>query len=527
MPVLEEHDLDIERPDFSVVPGPQEVPPSDAHPIEYVNLFLTDGIIDHLVHHTNLYAQQYVEARGQYLIDHPNSRVHKWLKEGPTNAQEVRAFLSIYSNIGLIQKCSLEDYWNTMHKSQSTPWFSQHMSRDRFFLLLKFLHFNDNSNLPPHRDPRRKLFKIRPIIDHFNATFKTHYLPDKDICIDESLVGFRGKTPQLRQYMPNKRHARFGMKLYCVCESRTGFLVHFEVYQGAATRAEKRQQPHGLVHALVLRLLQDSDLLDRGYHLTVDNFFASPALFQDLFEQNTTATGTVRRSRRGLPRNAISTRLTNQEFVERRKGPLLCVAFQDGQQRPILLSTEAQAGSGTTINRRGEEVQKPKVVLKYNHTMGGVDLMDSKLYMYLGERRSIKWTTKLFFNILGRAFLNAFILYEQNASARKKLSRHNFLVSVVEALAENQRPTRITRRRRTKAEILAARAAPAVAPAPLPPNPWSILEGHEMVHVPSGHRKDCVGQHARRTRTVWMCKGCNHGMCPPCFTPFHLKLGQR
>lgn len=42
-----------------------------------------------------------------------------------------------------------------------TPIFSAIMRRNRFELLLKFLYFNDNSNMPAPNDPAPdKLFKL-------------------------------------------------------------------------------------------------------------------------------------------------------------------------------------------------------------------------------------------------------------------------------------------------------------------------------------------------------------------------------
>jgi hypothetical protein len=44
------------------------------------------------------------------------------------------------------------------------------------------------------------------------------------------------------------------------------------------------------------------------------------------------------------------------------------------------------------ISKRGKEVEKPQCVLDYNSCMGGVDLKDQLLHMYLVERkRMTKW----------------------------------------------------------------------------------------------------------------------------------------
>lgn len=344
LPILGEDEAP-EQPHFTAAPGPRNAPPADAPPIAYAELFFTEQFVQHLVEQTNLYAQQYIQTHHAYLRRKPRSRVHRWIREGETNPVEMRAFLGIILNMGLIRKPSLQGYWDTAHPSQATPWFNQHFSRDRFVLMLKFLHFNNNNHLPDQADPEYRVYKVRPLITHFNSKFREHYTPQRDISIDESMVGFRGKTPSLRQYLPNKRHSRFGVKLWCLADSTNGYLHGFEVYRGAGIPEEPREHIKGPTHALVLRLMRASGLLGLGYHLTMDNYFTSPSLLLELHHNRTVATGTVRSNRRGLPRQAIQQRMRNQEVVERRRGPVLCVAYQDGRRKPVLLSTCASAGT--------------------------------------------------------------------------------------------------------------------------------------------------------------------------------------
>ena len=66
--------------------------------------------------------------------------------------------------------------------------------------------------------------------------------------------------------------------------------------------------------------------------------------------------------------------------------------------------------------------------------MGGVDLSDMCIYMFLDERRTIRWNKKVFFTLLSRLILNSFILYQQNTNHEKKLNRHNFTIQLVEGL---------------------------------------------------------------------------------------------
>ena len=42
--------------------------------------------------------------------------------------------------------------------------------------------------------------------------------------------------------------------------------------------------------------------------------------------------------------------------------------------------------------------------------MGGVDLSDMRIYMFLDERRTIRWNKKVFFTLLGRLILKFYFI---------------------------------------------------------------------------------------------------------------------
>ena len=528
---------------FTAHPGPKHPPPSSASPVEYFNLFMTDGLVSRIVTETNTFASQFIQANQQYLQDKPRSRVHYWIRQGGTTAEEFRAFLGVAVNMGLIKKSCQADYWDTINPSQFTPWFVEHFSRNRFQLMMKFLHFANNEDMPAKDDPAYRLFKVQSLVDHFQTNFRRHYHPQQNVSVDESMVGYKGKTPHLREFEPNKRHARFGIKLWMLSDATNGYAYNFEPAKGAPSQQD-RLCPQGVTYSLVMRLLRESDLLSRGHHVGMDNYFTSPALLDELYAHQTTATGTVRVNRKGLPKLALRRRLTNQQTVDFRRGQLLCTAFQDGKRRPILLTTAVPAGFATKRTRRGQNVRKPKVVLNYNKTMGGVDLGDARLYPYLAERRTMKWTLKFAFNLFGRALLNAYIIYEANTRDRPKMKRHLFTVKIVESLAGHYHPPKVTRKRRSKAEIAAAReeaqiavAGPSTGPSPGPsagpspgpspgpsarPSTATLGEGHELAKLPPKKKRNCVAsKHSNRVRSGWICRACDVGLCPECFAEYH------
>ena len=78
------------------------------------------------------------------------------------------------------------------------------MSSRHFELLLKFPYLNDSRKQPAQGQPGYdKLYKVRPLLDAVLRNFKSCYSPSKNLSIDESVVGFKGRLALL-QYMPKK-----------------------------------------------------------------------------------------------------------------------------------------------------------------------------------------------------------------------------------------------------------------------------------------------------------------------------------
>ena len=63
------------------------------------------------------------------------------------------------------------------------------------------------------------------------------------------------------------------------------------------------------------------------------------------------------------------------------------------------------------VSNKGKEREKPLCVIDY-HNMGGVDLKDQLLHMYMVKRKKMtKWYRKLFKRLLNSTFLNSFVIY--------------------------------------------------------------------------------------------------------------------
>lgn len=107
------------------------------------------------------------------------------------------AYLGLYLSMGIVRKPSIEAYRQESEQSYlfRTPGFAEVMTRDRFQILSKFLHCNNNLTQMPRGDENYDpSHKFRPILDLLNETFPKAYDLARDLTIDESMVGFKVYT---------------------------------------------------------------------------------------------------------------------------------------------------------------------------------------------------------------------------------------------------------------------------------------------------------------------------------------------
>ncbi|XP_023221147.1 piggyBac transposable element-derived protein 4-like [Centruroides sculpturatus] len=369
--------------------GPKRMPTSDSHPIEYFNLFFTMSLLSLMVAESNRYAKQVINGMG--------GKVPEYLKNwNRITVKEMKGFLACVLNMGLIKKSSIASYWSTSD-SQATPWFRKMFSKHRFCHLLRFFHLVDKSKLPGTGelgyDP---CAKYQPLVDHANKVFRQHYTPHQEICVDETLVGTKNRT-RLLQHMPNKKHHRWGIKFWMLCDSVSHYCLGFFTSRGAESQEEKDSiSKFGLGYTVVRRLLDLGNYNRKGYHVFVDNYFVSVPLIRHLYSLETYVTGTVRRNRKHLPPQFKKNFSVGQTLYFR-SGPILACGFRKTKSKKdgvLLLSSHARAREDQIV-RGGVAKIKPEIVLSYNKFMGGVDTSDMMLYAYLDERKSIKYWKKL------------------------------------------------------------------------------------------------------------------------------------
>ena len=148
--------------------------------------------------------------------------------------------------------------------------------------------------------------------------------------------------------------------------------------------------------------------------------------------------GTVRKSRRGLPK-AVTKKIPKMkkgDAVFRRKEYLLCLKIFDKRPVTMLSSKHHAVQSFVKNNYRGEPITKPVIIQDYNDFMGAVDNSDNLLCHYL-SLKSLKWYRKLLLHLVNMVVLNLYILNKKysvkkmtHSSYREYIARYLLTTSL-------------------------------------------------------------------------------------------------
>ncbi|GFV10272.1 piggyBac transposable element-derived protein 4 [Trichonephila clavipes] len=238
------------------------------------------------------------------------------------------------------------------------------MSYRRFNLIYRFLHFSDNETFVTETHECPKLSKIWPVLKYLTIRFKEVVTPDRDVTNDESLMLFKGRLGW-KQYMPLKR-SRFGIKSYMLCESKSGC-----------------NNSHGTT-------------LNKGHCLTTDNFYSSPESADILIQSLTDMYGTLNSRRKDVPKELLSKKVDKGQMIAYQRGKVCVMKLMD-KKAVCLISTIHNPEMVQVQSHKDEIRRKPKAVMEYNNTMGGVDRLDKHLTNYPLIKRGEEVLKKCYF----------------------------------------------------------------------------------------------------------------------------------
>ena len=459
--------------------------PAPCDPIKFFEMILTNEFFADIVKYTNEYAQHLLNQEMR-----KSSRVRAWKD---LTVDELKTFIALLLHTGTVQLPKLNDYWKT-HWLFNYCCFSNYMSRNRFLLILRCLHFSpvDVQSI----EPNDKLYKACLVLDHFNNTMKNIYYPGKELLLVESMLLWK-ERPIIRQFIKNEYHKQ-GIKFYMLTEP-DGTIIKLEIHSEAGDETSEIRHTENIV----FKLLQNK--LDSGHSIFMDSFYNSYSLTTKLLDHNTHCTGTLNKSRKEIPKDLVSTVLKKGENKS-----IFCNGVHIGKyhdKRNIFyITTEFMDNMIETRNKQNVKKLKPQALIVYNKYMSGVNKQDQMMAYYPCSKKTLRWYKKIFVHILQLSFLNSFYLY--NKFANRKCSFYDFKMQVLEILLPKKEtvPKLKTIHRLSKIE-----------------NTKQDTKKNIKVTM----RKECKMCRIRSVRkdTTYQCNVCTGqpGFCVECFFDFHNK----
>lgn len=138
--------------------------------------------------------------------------------------------------------------------------------------------------------------KVWPLLDNINKAMKNYFVPYQNILIDESLIGMKNRCVFI-QYLPKKKHCRFGINKFELCDSKTSYIYNVSLYSGKDFLADGNDP---FTQKVMLNELSQSKLLDKGYHIFTDNWYIKLPLAKELWTRKTFILGTVNKNNKDL-----------------------------------------------------------------------------------------------------------------------------------------------------------------------------------------------------------------------------------
>ncbi|KAI8499043.1 hypothetical protein Bbelb_234960 [Branchiostoma belcheri] len=551
------------RPKDFIPPGPLGLKRKKAKRTE-LSFFLEifdRACVGYVVRCTNKYAR---ERR----TTHPAEKRSRWK---PTNSTELKAFLGCMMVAGYVHLPNLAFYWG-VDQDCGCRFIKRTFPFHRFRQILRYLHYSPEGYCPPGSQRLEdfkamerldRVLKVRQVMERVNENSRSARHVGEHLVVDEAMVAFRGRH-KLRQYNPSKP-TKYG---YCVrvLAEADGYILADEV-SGARKDPEdmsaRQRAMHGVgddqVSPLDLkpaRIVHRLTLPFQGRYRTVfcDSYYTDAQLADHLFGKDTYLVGTVRRNGSSLPtlRHPIPPRSKRgrpptQSFrdpfpklnvprgysVRYHDGPLTAVKWQDTKTL-ILLSTGTSVGApDVQVTRRSkgpgggairQQVPCPAMVELYNRHYKGVDKADQLRSSYEFGRPSKKWHRQLFWYVLNKAVVNAYLNWSAYMSESSRKKKEKIPV---------HKTTQLSFRRALVRQLVgnfsARRKAPAGNPPVVPPviQPVNVQHEHVRRGKPTRACRYCAKARRHMTganrprphETIYECSTCKVSVCRASLRP--------
>ncbi|XP_078734665.1 uncharacterized protein LOC144948862 isoform X1 [Lampetra fluviatilis] len=482
---------------FTRSSGPVHSLKPGAEPLEFLKLFLDDAFMERIAAETNRCAAQ--------------SHAVGWK---PATRATVSTFLGVLLVMGINVLPELNQYWAT-DDCLGNQFIQRAMSRNRFKNLMRYLRLTDDEKMPKKGeagyDP---LYRVRPLIDHLLSAFHRHFVPFRDITVDEATCRFKG-TMEFSPYAEAKP-TKYGIKVFMSACAASGYVHSFFVHTGA----DEYIMRHGMGHHTMMQLTRR--LRGHRHHVYFGRFFTSARLLRDLLRRGVYACGAVRAYHRGFPLDLRDARLRRGDVHFRQSGQLVACAWGEKKRvttlstncRPIMEPAQKRPGFCSD----GGCPERPQPVGNFNASKDGADAAVHLRTCYSLGREGKKWWRHLVFVLVNTAVANAYTVHRLSNVPPPKLpaSHLQFRLLLAKQLVAGYAEGRAAKRPRRKRDI-----EKVISTEHLSRHVCVKFTGRKRVCVLCS-RRGCRTAKGRGVQSSYGCIICNVHLCRVgCFLQYH------
>lgn len=358
-------------------------------------LFITDEVIGEIRQNTNKkldLAKEKIKASSSAKTQEKSLHLYQHISHNEMTAflglSVIRAF---YKNLTVPQ---------LFDPATGPSLFKAVMGGRRYAVILQNLTF-DNRETRDERKKGDKFCHIRDLFNTVDSNLRRHFVPSECLTVDESLVRFRGRCP-FKMYLPSKP-GKYGILLRTVADASYRYMWKMWPYSGRPEEPDQSPPHVQLPSVMDMVKYLVEDVAGTGRNVTLDRFFTSVPLAEDLMASRLTMVGTVNRGRKLLPEEMKKTsgREPGTTLFGFRNGVTLVSHAPKPNKVVLLMSTQHHAPMVDAHSG------KPEIMLFYNSTKGGVDVLDAMVEKCMGKPPLNRWPTAVLFFLLGVAQVNS------------------------------------------------------------------------------------------------------------------------
>nr|CAH7718289.1 unnamed protein product [Callosobruchus chinensis] len=356
------------------IPGPVKAVKSAKTILQCFSTFIDDTMIDIIVICTNI------------KIEEIKRNFQRERDARETDSCEIKAFNGILYMAGTMKsgRQNILDLWATDGTGCEHVYLT--MSYNRFRFICRCIRFD---NIHDRHELREldKLAPIRDIFEKFVDQCKSAFIPSAYLTVDEQLIAFRGRC-SFRQYLPSKP-AKYGIKLFALVDVNSMSTINLEIYAGKQVDGPFvcSNSPNDVVKRMI------QPIRNTNRNITVDRWFTSLALAEDLLKQKVTVIGTIKANKREVPPELVNVKQRPpQSSIFAYQPHCSLVSYVPRKNKNVLVLSTMHHD-----DKLDKDSGKPDMIMDYNRTKFGVDVVDKMCASYDVSRNSRRWPLTVFF----------------------------------------------------------------------------------------------------------------------------------